>query len=129
MKTLLEILLLSMLLNCGISAAADGISFEGTWEREKARKNETSYWKFSGNTYVHYRELAGYSGEHYYKGTFTHEELPSKSGGMGMIKFKQTHSAVTEGDWNPAKDNTTTGYRFIDGTTLDIMSVRYRKSK
>ncbi|MDR2624731.1 MAG: hypothetical protein LBC37_00170 [Zoogloeaceae bacterium] len=129
MKTLLKILLLSMLLNCGISAAADKTPFEGAWERENARKNEMSYWKFSGNTYERYRELAVHSGEHYYKGTFTYEELPSKSGGMGTIQFKQTHSAVTKGDWKPAKEATeTTGYRFIDDATLTILSVRYKKA-
>jgi hypothetical protein len=126
MKMLLKILLLAMLLNCGISAAADKTPFEGTWEREK---NEMTRWTFRGNTYEVYRELSVESGEHYYKGTFTYKELPSSSGGMGQITFKQTHSAVTKnGDWKPDKHTTITGYRFIDNTTLNITSARYKKA-
>jgi hypothetical protein len=107
--------------HCSADSNGDKTPFEGTWERIK---NEMTRWTFTGNTYEVYWELEGEAGEHYYKGTFTYEEL---SPGKGTIIFEQTHSAVTSGAWSPAEDTEMTSYRFVDATTLEIMSAKYRK--
>jgi hypothetical protein len=100
----------------------DKTPFEGTWERVR---NEMTRWTFAGNAYEVYDELASESGDHYHKGTFIFKEDPSKN--RGMIEFRQTHSAKTSGAWTPNEEYERTTYKFVNDTTLEISSARYRK--
>jgi hypothetical protein len=88
-------------------------------------KNEMTRWTFAGNMYEVYEALAGESGEHYYKGAFIYKEDPSKN--RGMIELRQTHSAKTSGAWSPDEEYERTIYKFINDTTIEISSSRYRK--